>query len=96
MGASQSDNSIDVLEIKSDYIFINTDTIIITLLQYHFSPDIKDECLKILEETQLDRRMITFYHHKTTIYGLCIPYLLYNRMCISELLSHIDGKYYLM
>lgn len=101
MGSTLSDNSnkqpIDVLEIRLNNIFINTDTIIINLLQYHFSPDIKDDCLKILESTKLDNQIIKIFHHKTIIYGICIPYLFDEIICVSEMISLGDNnKYYLM
>lgn len=91
---NSNEQSIDILQLRSDNIFINGDNILITLLQYHFCPDIKDECLKILNEIRLIRCVIKIFHHKTTIYGICIPHLLYE--CISKnILCDLDGRYYL-
>jgi hypothetical protein len=108
-----SDNSnkqpINILERSSDNICINIDTIIINLVTFHFSPDIKDKCLEILKTTQLDNDTIKFFYRGTTIYGICIPYIPYKqmsifeiltcdidmKMCVSELVSDIDGEYYL-
>jgi hypothetical protein len=96
MGSSWSNMKLaNILQVRSDKIIINDNNITINNILYHFYPDIKEKCLKILKEEQINSCIIEFPYYEKTIYGLRIDSLFFYRMCISEVLSRDTGKYYL-
>ena len=91
MGSLLSDNSdkqlVNILIIGSDKIIINNNnTITINQSSFHIYSDIKDNCLNILKESILNNCKIKIFYYETTIYGLCVQELLFDRTYLSKIL----------
>lgn len=99
LSGDSDEQLLNILETRSSDITINNNSIMINELQFKFYPDIKDKCLKILNDAKLDNYKIKIFYYEKIIYGLHIDYNYIIRVYMSKALSQypivVDNKYYL-